>query len=188
MTVSEQGLAPDAEKFALPAYERRPSGRTSTLLAPGKRGLPRPSAGRRGDRAVPGQTENQDSCRGRRARSAAGCLVQPRAGRWLSRRFYRPFAPPAQVHAAYQQRWTARRGSTPSAAAPSRARCTQAGHGRPTRSTCRRTHAGTTSRSKLQPRPSSEEASQPTPPPDGTARPETGPHYTNWSRPILRLV
>jgi hypothetical protein len=28
----------------------------------------------------------------------------------------------------------------------------------------------------------------PAAPPDGIAQPEPGPHYTNWSRPISRLV
>ena len=107
--------------------------------------------------------------------------------RRLSRRFYRPRAPPPKYMPLISR--DALRGEVPSRRRPHPPGLggTRAGHGRSTRSLCHRTHAETTSRSKPQPRPSREEASQPMPPPDGTARPETGPHYTNWSRPILRL-
>ena len=83
------------------------------------------------------------------------------------------------------------------------------GHGRPTRSSFhrppfpspasallrqhaarardRRTHAENDLPLQTAARPAREEASQPTPPPDAIAA-GTGPHYTNWSRPISELV
>jgi hypothetical protein len=37
-------------------------------------------------------------------------------------------------------------------------------------------------------RPTAADASHRQPRPDATRRPATGPHYTNWPRPILKLV
>jgi hypothetical protein len=120
--------------------------------------------------------------------------------RRLSRRFYRPLAPPAQVHAADQQRCAARRASAPSAPAPLGLRETRAGHGqghaRPRTAdkewSCHRrcvpasarrqgpgprTHAENNLPPKPQPRPSREEASRPTP--RGTASRDRNPARTN---------